>query len=160
MITALSQFQTYFTNLVAAEIQSAIDTPEIGEVLQKVVFVTDWTEILDWQLDNSLYPCLVVELPEVMLSDVGGFQYTWMSSFNVIKGLRKDETPTYYFGELNKLLEIALRVHRTIFCDSENDGQLNEKFDELTIDQTLYPIIKGDADNVYGWRADFKLVTY
>lgn len=144
-MTTFNDFQDYIEGI----------TTDVTDI-EYVQLVVDWLEIMDLQLDFVKYPCLVVEVPDVNVSDVGGAALEFDFAWSVIKPVPQDEKPEFAKTVLSEMLEIALKVQKQIFCDSEEN---EEEFD-AELGSQLQRIVKATADNCYGWRGFAKIKIY
>lgn len=136
MINNFEKFSEIFNDIAAAM-----------EEVKAVVFVTDWREIQEWQKHDSVYPCLVIELPDVT---VGSEEQTdtFETNWSIIDGCGKDETPEYYQGKLGDTFELVKLFRKRLYCIDGEDGVC------ITESEKFSPIVRSTSDYCFGWRSD------
>lgn len=137
-----SELETYWTDIV-------INDPD----LKAVFFVSDWSEIMEFQVKRSAYPCLIVELFEVDDDNEGvATDLTVQGAYTVLKGMKSGLKNKEYRKVRTKMLTIAYRIKEKLVCDGDAIGLF-----EFALKGTAHPVSKVTADNAYGYRRNFSI---
>lgn len=119
----------------------------IPQIAGGVLFVADWEDILELQLDEATYPIAVAELPDFFADSEN--IWTPEAAICVLSQITQDE----YSQE-------------TLISNMSANAMITKSLSDYMLDcgeanvhdiSNIHPVTKATANNLYGWRFIFKM---